>query len=781
MLSLWHDLRYAARVLRKSPGLSAVAAVSLALGIGANVTVYSVVREMILDDLSARQPDRLARARGEVDYGTYRDLRRAGVFQDLAFDRHVGTWSWQDGTHNEIVWRIVSSANFFDVLGLHALMGRLYTQADEGRAVAVVSYGFWHRRMGADPKRIGQPLQFNGRLYTVIGVLPRDYRSIYGRGVSPEVYVPTGFGGGGCRLFGRLRNGESREQTRQALAVTAEALGGRDLARRVAELRPMSGLAANAAKGGDDRRIFVFFVMLFAVAGMMVLIACSNVAGLLLARGVSRQREIAIRRAVGASRFRIARQLLAEGLVLLACGAGAGLLLDAVLRDRLSYVRWPSAYGLPFEFHFQQDGGLFLYASATAFAALLASSFLPALRGSRADLSLAMKQGEPTFSVRHWNWRNGFVALQVVLSMVLLTLGALFTRSFLYVARADPGFDMAHTIIAGVQPIAGRHEGVPFWHDQLLRGAEAIPGVVAASTAAVLPLAGEMPQATLRRRGEPLSAARDAYMVGAGPRYCEALGMRILRGRDLEARDRARQPAPVVVNRTLAQEFFGGDDPIGRHLLMGRDEQKLLEVVGVTADAKVRTMGEDNAPAFYVSSTFGALVIRVAGDPAQWIEPLRNALGRMDPTAGLDVRPMREAAAGAIFPMRVASGFLGALSGLGLLLAMIGLYGSVSYAVGRRTREMGIRTALGASRGQIVWAALRDGVAILLCGTAAGLALAIAAIRPLVGLLPDGVRPWDPLPLAAPALLLLAAGAAAAWVPGRRAANADPAIALRQD
>ena len=781
MLSLWHDLGHAARALRKSPGLSAVAVASLALGIGANITVYSVVREMILDDVSARQPDRLVRAGGSVDYHMYRDLRRAGVFQDLAFDRPLGTWSWQDGAHNEIVWRIVSSADFFDVLGVHAQMGRLYTQADEGRAVAVVSYGFWHRRMGADPNRIGRPIELDGRLSTVIGVLPRDYRSIYGRGVSPEVYVPTGFGGGGCRLFGRLRDGQSREQARQALAAAVDALGGGDLARQVAELRPMSGLAANAAKGGDDRQFFVFFAMLFAVAGMMVLIACSNVAGLLLARGVSRRREIAIRRAIGASRLRIARQFLAEGLVLVACGAGAGLLLDAVLRDRLSYVRWPSAYGLPFEFHLQPDGGLFLYASVTAFAALLVSSLLPALRGSRADLSLAMKQGEPSLSVRHWNWRSGFVTLQVVLSMVLLTLGALFTRSLLYVARSDPGFDVAHTIIAGVQPLAGRHESEASWRDRLLRGVEAIPGVIAASSAAVLPLAGEMPQAPLRGQGEPLSSARDAYMVGAGPRYCEALGMRILRGRDLQARDRAAEPAPVVVNRTLAQEFFDTENPIGRQLLMGREEPKLLVVAGVVADSKVRSMSESNVPAFYISSTFGALVIRVAGDPAQWIEPLRTALGRMDPTAGLAVRPMREAAAGAIFPMRVASGFLGALSGLGLLLALIGLYSSVAYAVGRRMREMGIRIALGASHGRIVWTALRDGLAILCCGTIAGLALAMAAIRPVAGLVPDGVRPWDPVLLAAPAVLLLAAGAAAAWIPSRRAANADPAIALRQD
>ncbi|HUE23441.1 MAG TPA: FtsX-like permease family protein [Bryobacteraceae bacterium] len=780
MLSLWRDLLYAARVLAKSPGLVVVAVASLALGIGANITAYSVVREMILDDLSAREPQRLARAGGEVDYAMYRELRHAGVFQDLAFNRHLNVCVWQDSARGEMAWSIETSANFFDVLGVRGSLGRLYSQADEGRAVAAVSYGFWRKRMGAAPHAIGRPLQLNGRLYTVVGVLPGDYRSIYGHGVSPEVYIQAGAGEGGW-LFGRLRDGSSREQARQALAAAAEALGGRDLARRVAELRPMSGLAANAAKGGDERRFFVFFAMLFSVAGMMALIACSNVAGLLLARGLSRQREMAIRRAVGASRLRIVRQLLAEGLVLVACGAGAGLLLDGFLRDRLSYIRWPSAYGLPIEFHFNQDSGLFLYAAAAALAALLVSSVIPALRGSNTDLTLAMKQGQPAFSVRHWDARNGFVALQLALATVLLTLGALFTRSFWYVASCDPGFDVAHTIVAGIQPLPGRHPDDGLWKDRVVRRLEEIPGVIAASSAGVLPLAGEMPRAHLRRQGEGLSAARDVYTVGAGPRYCLALGMHLLRGRDLEAADRTRQPAPVVVNRTLAREFFAGRNPVGERLLMGREEPQIVEVVGVTADAKVRSMGEAEAPALYIASTFGPLVVRVAGEPANWIAPVRSALGGMDPTAGIDVRPMQEAAAGAIFPMRVASGFLGALSGLGVVLALIGLYGSVSYAVGRRMREMGIRLALGAPRGRIVWVALRDALVLLSCGAIAGLALAAAAIRPLAGLLPDGVPPWDPVALTVPALLLVAAGSVAAWVPSRRAAHADPAAALRQD
>jgi hypothetical protein len=369
MLPVWTDLSHAVRGLRKSPALAAIGIASLALGIGANVTIYSVVREMILDDLSARQPDRLARVGAAVAYARYRDLRHAGVFQDLAFETGIGNVNWDVGTPSEVAWRMNTSANFFDVLGVAASAGRLYSQSDEGLPVVVVSYGFWSRRLHADPHTIGRALQFNGKLYTVLGVLPRDYRSVMGHGVSPQMYFIGQPDSRGCHPFGRLRDGLTREQTRQALVASARAIGGQDFARQVSSLRPMGGLAANASREGDDRRFFVFFAMLFSTAALLALIACSNVAGLLLARGVTRQRELAIRKALGASRFQLVRQLLAEGLVLVGLGAGVGLIIDAVLRNWLSYVRWPSAYNLPFEFHFQNDRGLFLYALAMALVA----------------------------------------------------------------------------------------------------------------------------------------------------------------------------------------------------------------------------------------------------------------------------------------------------------------------------------------------------------------------------------------------------------------------------
>ncbi|HYW41403.1 MAG TPA: FtsX-like permease family protein [Bryobacteraceae bacterium] len=776
------------RGLLKSPLLAAVAIVSLALGIGANVTVYSVVRELILDDVSAHRPDRLARVDGvDASYALYRGLRDAGAFQDLAFHRGLGDRVWQSGNRSELVWTFPTSANFFDVLGVRASAGRLYSQADEGRESAVVSYGFWRKRLAGEPRSIGGPLQLNGKLYTILGVLPRDYRSVYGRGVSPEIYLVDPVGANpqdcGCRLFGRLRDGFSRGQTSQALVAAAETLGGKELARRISGFEAMSGLAANASKTGGERLFFLFFVMLFGVSAMLALIACSNVAGLLLARASNRRRDLAIRKALGANRLQIARPLLAEALALVACGALAGLGLDAILRNRLGTVRWPTAYGVPVEFHFQSDGGLLLYALLSASAALLLSSLVPALGASDPDLGLAMKPGDPSFSIRRWNLRSGFVMVQVVLSVVLLALGAIFTRSFFHLARAGPGFDVAHTLIAAVHPLPVGYSPERSWdlRERAVRRVAAVPGVAAVTSAGILPLMGELPDAELRREGEPQSAIRHAYAVGAGERYCATLGIPILRGRDFRIADRGRKPLPVIVNRTLSREFFGDADPVGSRLLMGRESPALLEIVGVAADARMRTLGEGPVPLFFVPAFNAQLLVRVAGNAAQWIEPLRTALREVDPAAAVEVRPMEEAVAGALFPMRVAAAFVGALSGVGLMLTLVGLYASVSYAVSRRTRDFGIRAALGASRRDIVWTALGDALAVVTCGAFAGIPLAVAALRPLAGLLPEGVDPWEPACFAAVVLVLVGTGAAAAWIPSRRAGSVSPSIALRQE
>jgi putative ABC transport system permease protein len=292
---------------------------------------------------------------------------------------------------------------------------------------------------------------------------------------------------------------------------------------------------------------------------------------------------------------------------------------------------------------------------------------------------------------------------------------------------------------------------------------------------------GEMPDQLLRRDGEPGSALRHAYAIGAGENYCTALGIQILRGRDFEIADRDRKPTPVIVNRTFAREFFVDRDLIGQYLATGPGQEERLQVIGVAADSKMRTLGEAPFPAFFRPEFNAQLLVRVSGNAGNWIGPLHQALGEVDRTAAIDIRPLAEASAGALFPLRVATGFVGSFSALGVALSLVGLYGSVSYAVGRRTREFGIRAALGATRFSIVWTAVRNGTAVLLCGITTGVPLALLAIRPLTGLLPDGVNPWAPAPLAGVVILLLATGLCASWIPAQRAARTQPSVALRQD
>jgi hypothetical protein len=445
--------------------------------------------------------------------------------------------------------------------------------------------------------------------------------------------------------------------------------------------------------------------------------------------------------------------------VLVACGSAAGLALDAWLRTRLSDIRWITAYNIPFEFHLQSDRGLFLYALFTAVVALLVC--LPAGTGD-SRLAAAIRRDST-----RWNLRSGFVALQVVLSMVLLTLGALFARSFLHVARADIGFDATHTVMAVVHPLPGAEHGA-VWRGRLIESIRRVPGVEAVTSTGMLPLMGELGAAPLRREGEPASAARDIYTIGVGDKFFATLRIPILRGREFEIADRERKPVPAIINRTLARRLFGAAEPLGAHLIAGRGGEDLLEVVGVAADTRMRTLGEPPAPVFYTPDYNGQFVVRVSGGPAQWIEPLRRALAAADPGPALDIRPMRDALAGALFPMQVAAAFVGAMGGLGLMLSLVGVYGSVSHAVGRRTREFGIRSALGATPSRILW-------------TAVGLLFAISAVRPLVDLLPDGVDPWDPRMFAAAALALIATGLLGAALPARRAAKVDASTALRQE
>jgi putative ABC transport system permease protein len=353
---------------------------------------------------------------------------------------------------------------------------------------------------------------------------------------------------------------------------------------------------------------------------------------------------------------------------------------------------------------------------------------------------------------------------------VLLSLGLLFARNFVHLANADPGFNIRDTVIVRVRQPPGQGQGEAGWarRDRIAEIIKQVPGVTGVTSVGTLSLMGELQsQDSVRRRGDPLSAAHEAYELGGGEQFCRVLGIAILRGRDFELADRTRRPVPIILNQTVSHRLFGDTDPVGEEIAIGRESPRFLEVVGVAADAKLRTLGEDHPPVFFTTFSFAQMLVATTGNGAQWVQPLRNALARVVAEAAVEVRPLTDAAAGALFPMRIAATFAGSLAGIGLLLVLTDLYGSVSYATRRRTREMAIRAAIGATHSTILRTAIGDGITVLACGVVARLPLSVAAIGPLTDILPDGVDPWSIGMFAAVALVPLAVGTGAAWIPTR--------------
>src|SRR5262245_5528022 len=793
---MFQDLRFGLRILRTSKTLTLVAALSLGLGVGATSVIYALVDQLLIHDVTAREPERLITfSHGPwSSYPNFRDIRDSGVFAQLAAD--TGCYPnprWREGDRTHAIAARCVSGNFFEVMGWQAARGRVFTEdeaaAEKNPRVVVISHQFWQQRLAGDPNVIGRVLTLNHTAYTIIGVLPANIRGNYGQVIVPfsiDLY-PRLFERDSATmgLTGRLLPDRTPEQTQQAIMAVMRGLADQfpDKIKldqgSPPKLRPVLGLV----KFGKDSWEMKFSVMIGAVAALILLLACANVAGLLLARGVARRREIAIRLAVGATRLRLIRQLMVEAALLAAAGTAAGVGLAFLASGVLQKV---SLRGEEFQIEFTPDWRFACAAATLGALAAIVSGIVPALASSRMDLSNAMRASQST--TLRLRLRSLLVVAQIACSVVLLFGAFVFIRNLTHVLRFDPGFDAAHTLQFDLSTTDPKIYPVEL-REKVYRELEAHPGVEAVSWAWYMPFNFSYGDYHLRRAGAADAPAFSVRAQGIGPNYLKAMRIRLLAGRELDWNDvrlyGKAAAEPAIINQAFARKYFPDHNPVGERLTAGLvpTDNKQIEIIGVAANTSfVRSLGEEPEPLIQpLSNLRHSFIVRVAGSPATAAPELEKLNERSLPGAAVGSFTGVERLDWGIRGARLATALLGVLAALGLVLALIGLCGISIYDVARRTPEIGIRMALGATPGHALRLMLREGLTLVVAGVAIGFAGAILTTRLLGGFLAAGVSPLDPLAFVAVLATLLVTAAASVYFPSRRAARVDPLTSLRHE
>ncbi|MCI0387294.1 MAG: ABC transporter permease [Acidobacteria bacterium] len=816
MQTLWQDLRYGARMLLKQPGFTLIAVLTLALGIGANTAIFSFVNSLFLRPLPVPNPERVARMYAEdtqgrkfdvFSYPNYADLRdRSQTLQGLAAHSHVaasvGLGAGAENSEGEVV-----TGNYFHVLGVNAALGRALLPEDDqtpgAHPVVVISHAFWQRRLGADKNAVGKKLYINGHPFTVVGVMPEGFKGTY-QAFAADFWAPMmmhgqvrprgltldsrgwGWLSGTARLNPGVALAEAQaELDRLIKQILQESPRGN---RGVVGFRlfPASALPEEFRQGASG--MLGFFMV---VVGLVLLAACANIAGLMLARMTARHREIAVRQSLGATRLRLVRQWLTESLLLALLGSAAGLLFALWASDGLMAIVPPDFRN--FSPALRLDARVLIFTLAVSMVAGVLCGLFPALRASRADLVAALKDGgSATAGGRHRSrLQQSFVVTQVAVSLVLLVVAGLLLRSLQNSAAFDPGFKTDNLLLAQIDPRRqgySEERGQTFYR-QLTERLKSLPGVRAVTSAVVVPLG-----TSRESRGFiiPGHVARDgsAFISIAnntvGPDYFAAMGIPLLRGRDFDERDAQTLARPVaVINETMARRFWPKGDAVGQSI-QTRVNGPAIEIVGVVRDIKYYTLAEEPMPYVYASAAqFYApdvtMHIRTAGDPKALMRAAQKEIESLDPNLAItDFTTFAELRQAPLFPgraMAIVSSLFGLLA---LLLAAVGIYGVTSYTVGQRTREVGVRIALGAQRGDILRLIIGQSVMITLIGVGVGLVAALALTRFLSSLL-FSVSATDPLTFVTIAFLLTSVALLACWIPARRATKVDPMIAIRHE
>jgi putative ABC transport system permease protein len=805
--NLVRDLRYTLRSLTQQPLLVIAATLSIGVATAANAVVLTLAGELLLSAPTAHRPDRLAYIRtangSHVSYPQWRELDQSGALRGVAGYQFEIEVNWTGPDRSISLMPLVVTANFFDLLGVPVATGRGFStaeaQAERQPDIAVLSHAFWQNRLGSDPRALGRVLTFNGRPHTVIGILPSGLRSVPGLGIAPEVYLPLSRHlvpaledrrSAAVMLIGRLHEGQTLEQGRAALQAAVERLDHTNGSAKLGGVRQFAAAGGLGQLAGFAFREVALFFGLLAVAAWLVLaIACANVAGLLLSRGSARRREVAVRSALGASRSRLVQQFLVEAFWLALGGTSLGLLLSFLLTRALSHVSLPLP--IPFEFHATVNVRLLLVFIALLVSTTALCGLMPALQVTRPSLISALKKDEPRFGRRRWTLRTLLVIGQVAVALVLLLTGVLFLRNLGRAHSLDPGFDTAHTLIAQVSFVEGRY--TPESRAAFLRHATevlaTIPDVQRATYAHGVPLTmrSGMTVPTDLQRGDGVRFRAFYQANFVGPDYFATMGIPVMSGREFLMTDRPGAPQVAMINEEFARRHFPDRDPIGQQLLLpGAGAPYPVEIVGVVGNSKHRTIGESQQAAVYEAfvqranrGRFVHILARTGGRAEDVAKDVQGVLSAMDRSAAIDVTPMRSALAFAFLPSQIGAALLGTLGALGLGLAMVGLYATIAYSVSRRTAEIGIRMALGASRRAVRRLVLRDAALLAAIGIFIGVGFASLITQPLATFLVAGLSPRDPALFAGTALLLFLVSLAAASSPARRATRIDPVAALR--
>jgi putative ABC transport system permease protein len=821
------DTRYALRTLRANPGFAATAVLSLALGIGANTAIFSILNAVMLRSLPVEDPQRLVQL-GSPRSDPTRPLRVSftnPIWEQVRDHQQAfsGTLAYStdrfdlaSGGESHFAEGLWASGDFFRVLGVPAMRGRVFTADDDrhggGRAgpVAVISYGFWKRHFGGDPDIAGKTIRLDRHPFIIIGVTPPWFTGL-DVDTPYDIAIPIG-----CEpilhtdasaladrdwwwlsILGRIHPGETPEQAqtrmkalapevyRATLSTHLHADGQKEYLQRSFALRP-------AATGFSDTgsRYRTALLTLMAVVGLVLLIACANIANLLLARAAARQREISIRMAIGAARRRVMRQLMSESLLLSVLGAVGGLLF-AIWGSSL-LIRFLSTAGNELQLDTAPDLRVLAFTMGVAVLTGLLFGFAPALRATSVSPNNALKEHARSMAGGRLGLGRALVTGQVALSLMLLVGAGLFLGTLRNLLTTDLGFSLHDILLvrADVTQTDVPKEQRPRVYQEIVERLRGVPGVQSASSSAMTPIGRGQWDSVVSPEGYTPNGKDDTlvYFNRVSPGYFAAMRQPVLLGRDFSAHDDAGAPLVMLVTESVARRFFGHANPIGKTIRAeGPGKAGVYQVAGVVKDAKYAAVDEGLTLTVYIACAQDTnprpsvnFEVRTAGPVESFIPAVRAAIGQVNRGISLEFRNFETQVSDSLLQPRMVALLSAFFGGLALLLAMIGLYGVTAYGVARRQAEIGIRMALGAQTGSVIWLVLREVAGMLAIGTLLGLGASLAAGR-LVASLLYGVKPHDAAPLAVAAVLLGIAAGIAAYLPARRAARLDPMAALREE